>query len=285
MEKKTNKLLINVMKNAFFGDYKTNRIIPILLLVNASVFVFVNLSQHLFGFYPEKLLGFPADPGKFIFRFWSVFTYMYTHENLSHLINNLIWLYFMGQAFQVVIGGHRLFSVYVFGGFCGALAYLLSGTVLEGFHGSILIGASAAVMAIAVAIGFYSPNMPVNVIFIGEVRIKWVVIACFLLSTVIDASENTGGKISHIGGAIFGMIYAIQLKNGREIGFGFFDISKWKKRNVKLVHKSEKNKGLGNLTQIEKQKILNEILDKINKSGYDSLSGKDKEILHELSKN
>ena len=273
------------MKKAIHFSYNSNQILNYLIIVNAAVFILVNLSTHLFGINPEIFLGFPSDLSNFLFRFWTFFTYMFTHADLGHVFYNLVWLYFMGQAFQVVLGSGRIFFVYVLGGIGGALAFLLFGALFPHLGGNILIGASASVMAIAVAIGFYAPEMPVNMLFIGEVKIKWVVLVCFLLSTLIDFSVNTGGKISHLGGAIFGMIYAIQLKKGIEFKLKIPAFKKNKKSNLKLVYRSNKKTELNSLSKEEKQKLLNEILEKIHQSGYESLSSKEKEILHELSKN
>ena len=149
--------------------------------------------------------------------------------------------------------------------------------------GGNLLGASAAVSAVAVVVGIMAPNMPVNLMLIGEVKLKWVVIASFVLSTLIDFSINTGGKISHIGGALFGLFYGLQMKSGKDISLIFSNLFK-RSSKLKVVHRQGNSpKDTGN-SKSDEEKMLNELLDKINKSGYDSLSRSEKEILHQLSR-
>jgi membrane associated rhomboid family serine protease len=217
----------------------------------------------------------------FLSHAWGIFTYMFSHIELSHVFYNMLWLFFMGQIFTVVIGEQRLLFTYLFGGLSGAILFLITAQLFSKQE-SFLIGASASVMAIVVAAGTYAPNMPVSVFLIGEVKLKWLVVASFIMFSLIDLSVNTGGKISHIGGALFGFIYGIQLKKRNDIGAWFERLIN--RQNLKVVHRRKFTDEEYNLVKRQNEKTLDELLDKINRSGYDSLSKSEKERLHELSK-
>lgn len=252
-----------------------------LLIINIGLFLIVNLVHNLSPFDLSDYLALPSWPSLFVVRFWTLFSYMFMHFEIGHILNNMIWLFFMGQLFNVILGNQRMLFVYVMGGLCGGILFMLLGNIFPQLGGR-LVGASAAVMAISVTCGFYMPNMLVNVMFIGEVRLKWVVLVSFILSSVIDISSNTGGKIAHLGGALFGMIYALQLKKGNDIASGFTSLFK-RKNKLKVVHKKAVSDDVYNATKADEQRMLDEILDKINRSGYESLSKRDKENLHRLS--
>jgi membrane associated rhomboid family serine protease len=269
--------------NKIFGNFKSSGILVKLIVVNVAVFLILNLSYHFGSLDLSKYTVMYSEPFAFLTHFWGLFTYMFTHMDLGHVFYNMLWLFFMGQAFISIIGANRVFFVYLFGGISGGLLYMLSALVFPQLDGALL-GASAAVMAITVAIGFYAPNLPVNVFLIGEVKLKWVVLGSFVMFSLIDFSVNSGGKISHIGGAVFGMIYGIQLKNRRDIGTWFTNLFQPRSK-LKLVHSTRLSDEEYNYNRNQKEKTLDELLEKIHKSGYDSLSKKDKETLHRLSKN
>jgi membrane associated rhomboid family serine protease len=197
---------------------------------------------------------------------------MFTHLELSHIFFNMIYLYFMGEIFSSIVGEKRLWFVYIFGGIAGAVFFSLFFNLFV--HGNYyLLGASASVTAISIVTAIYAPNLPVSVFFIGSFPLKWVVLVLFLLSTIIDISVNTGGKVAHIGGAFFGLLYGMQLKKGNDL-MDLFK-RKTKSKNLKVVHQNRPVDG--------DEKTLDEILDKINKSGYESLSKQEKETLQKIA--
>ncbi|HEY1038054.1 MAG TPA: rhomboid family intramembrane serine protease [Bacteroidia bacterium] len=266
------------------GSFKASGTLIQLIIINVAVFLICNLAFHLSG-RELNLADYTAaysEPMDFVKHLWGVFTYMFTHLDLGHVFYNMLMLFFMSQLFVAIIGNNRLLFVYLAGGICGALLFFISALIIPGIGGK-LIGASASVTAIAVAIGFYAPNMPVHLFLFGEVKLKWVVTAVFVMSSLLDISMNTGGKISHIGGAIFGMIYGLQLKNRNDIGTWFNDLGK-RRSKLKVVHNTSRDDYEYNKARFEEQKSLDELLEKIHKSGYDSLSKKEKDTLHRLSK-
>ncbi len=159
------------------------------------------------------------------------------------------------------------------GGLVGALFYFLLYSLILN-KDVVLLGASASVMAVAVVTAIYAPDLPVSVFFIGSFPLKWVVLVLFIVTSIIDIADNTGGKVAHIGGAFFGLLYGMQLKKGNDL-MGFFKRKpKTQSKNLKVVHSIQMDAD---------EKTLDEILDKINKSGYESLSKKEKETLQKIA--
>ncbi|NCO54090.1 MAG: rhomboid family intramembrane serine protease, partial [Bacteroidetes bacterium] len=154
------------------------------------------------------------------------------------------------------------------------------------------LGASAAVIAVVVAISFYIPNNKVNLMFIGEVKLKYIALFTIVIDLLSIASENSGGHIAHLGGAFFGFIYAVQLKNGMNLfgwiknPFSNFTIDFKRKPRMKATYNKAKDMDDRdyNYEKAKQQKEIDVVLDKIAKSGYDSLSKKEKEILFNTSK-
>jgi membrane associated rhomboid family serine protease len=253
-----------------------------IIVANVAVFIFVNIIHNFSSFNILSYLELPSFPEQLITRFWTLFTYMFTHLSLSHLFFNMIWLFSMGQIFNLLLTQNRLFPVYILGGLCGGILFIISYLFFPSLiTGGYLIGASAAVSAISIIAAVMAPEMPVNLIFIGEVKLKWVVLGAFILSTLIDFSINTGGKISHIGGALFGLLYGVQMKKGNDILNGWYNVFK-RRPKMKIVHGERAKSGFENRESDEEK--LNFLLDKINKSGYESLTKSEKEQLHRLSR-
>jgi len=272
-----------------------------LIYINTAVFLFfvvLKIITFLFdvGEIESTILGYLAAPAAFdklILRPWTVFTYMFLHVEFFHLLFNMLWLWWFGKIFVDYFDQKRLVSVYIMGGLAGALLYIISFNLFPGFsdliHVSIALGASAAVMAIVVATAVYVPDYTVYLIFIGPVKIKWVALVIFLMTSLFDFSVNSGGKIAHIGGAIMGYLYSASYRSGKDITRGinrFFDsIATWFKPRpkMKVTYKKPMNDYEYNKTKADHQEQINKILEKISKGGYDSLTKEEKEILFKES--
>ena len=215
----------------------------------------------------------PSNISELPLRFYTPLTYMFTHMELGHIFFNMIYLYFMGEIFSSIVGEKRLWFVYICGGLVGAFlfSFFFNLFVAGNYY---LLGASASVTAISIVTAIYAPNLPVSIFFIGSFPLKWVVLVLFILSTIIDISVNTGGKVAHIGGALFGLLYGMQLKKGNDLMEFFKRKPKAKSKNLKVIH---------NIKMDADEKTLDEILDKINKSGYESLTQKEKETLQKIA--
>jgi membrane associated rhomboid family serine protease len=220
---------------------------------------------------------------------------MFLHKNFLHILFNLLWLYWFGRIFLEYLDGKKLVGVYLLGGLSGAFLYVLVYNIFPVFFKqlelSYALGASAAVMAIVISISVYVPDYAVNLLFIGRVKIIYIAIIGFLVTSVFDFSINTGGKIAHIGGALFGYLFTLQYRKGRDLTRGlnrflsaFFGIFKPKPK-VTVTHRKSESDYDFNKRKKEEQIEIDRILDKIAKSGYDSLTKQEKELLFRQSNN
>jgi membrane associated rhomboid family serine protease len=237
-----------------------------------------------------RYLSVPSSLPVLLVRPWTIITYMFTHQELLHILVNLLWLYWFGKIFLEYLDQKKLVAVYLLGGISGAITYVLSYNIFPAFQGVVgesvpLLGASASVMAIVVAIAVYVPDYTVYLFLLGKVKIKYIALGIFVLTSVMDFSVNSGGKLAHIGGALFGYLYILSYKQGRDMGKGInkiidFFVTLFKPaKKLKVTYKRPSDDFEYNKIKVDHQKEINKILDKISKGGYDSLTKTEKEIL------
>ncbi|MBN1598605.1 MAG: rhomboid family intramembrane serine protease [Bacteroidales bacterium] len=287
------------------ASFRNGTAVVKLIYINLAVFIVVKLFYVflvLFGA-PDladsflSYLMLPASLEKLLHRPWGVISYMFLHFDFLHILFNLIWFFWFGRIFLRYLNEKQLIATYLLGGIFGAALFILSYNVLPGLivHMPMAeaLGASASVTAIIIAISFYAPNYTVNLIFIGPVKIKYIAIFFIITDLLQIASENAGGHIAHLGGAIYGYLFAMRLKQGKDVGKflnNFFDfiVNLFKRQPKMKVSYRNNTKGMDdmeyNKTKAEAQKEIDRILDKIAKSGYDSLTKKEKETLFKMSK-
>lgn len=272
-----------------------------LILINIAVFLFINLFV-LFGFLfnnPDvsntvlSLFSVPSNFGRLLFRFWTIFTYMFTHQDFWHLLGNMLWLYFLGSLLLNVIEQKDFLILYILGGLSGALFFIISFNVFPAFtvekHFSILLGASGSVTAIVIAVATLIPNE--NIYLFGIVRIRLFIIAIFMLvyDFFLLKSSNAGGHFAHLGGALYGFIFALQLKKGNNIQN--FAHNLWgslfeRNRKIKIVKNNLKSNNDYDFTMNKNQirQEIDRLLDKISLHGYNSLNKKERDFLKKYSK-
>lgn len=277
-----------------------------LLIINVAVWLLVSVVlvfAFLFNIAEEgaqgviiDLFAVPSSLGELALRPWTLFTYMFLHINFFHILFNMLWLYWFGRIFLEFLGKRQLLATYILGGLAGGVLYIFAYNVFPVFSEALpfshALGASAAVMAIVTAIAFYTPNYSIHLFLIGRIRIVYIAIVLFVLDFFMIRSGNSGGHIAHIGGAIYGFIYAGYLRRGRDWS-NIIDL--FSMRGLKRYFTTTKKPGGGedfgrpisdeeyNYHKAEQQKIIDRILDKISKSGYDSLTKEEKEILFKSS--
>lgn len=268
-----------------------------LIYINIGVFLILVIVSGI-GFLlnnPEisgkalDLFSVPASFSALLARPWTLITYMFTHKEVLHILFNMLWLYWFGRIFLEYLDERKLVAVYLLGGISGALVYILSFNIFPVFAGvvseSVAIGASASVMAIVIAIAAYVPDYVIQLFLFGRIKIKYMALGIFVLTSIMDFSVNSGGKLAHIGGAFFGYIYTVNLKHGHDMGKGFnriidFFVTAFKPRKkLKVTHKRVATEYEYNKIKAEHQKVINGILEKISKGGYDSLTKEEKQIL------
>jgi membrane associated rhomboid family serine protease len=272
-----------------------------LIYINVAVFIAITIVAVI-GFLlnnPEisgKALNIFSVPSSFKFlllRPWTLITYMFVHKDIWHILFNMLWLYWFGKIFLEYLDQRKLVAVYLLGGISGAVVYIVSFNVFPAFTGivaeSVAIGASASVMAIVIAIAAYVPDYTIHLFLFGRIKIKYMALAIFVLTSVMDFSVNSGGKLAHIGGAFFGYFYTINLRHGRDIGKGFNSVIDLfvtifkPRKKLKVTYKKAATEYEYNKTKTEHQARINNILEKISKGGYDSLTKVEKETLFKES--
>ncbi len=286
-------------------SFKSGSSLIKLIYINLAVFLAVKIIGVIFfllsinpTFSIVNWFAVPADIGNLMYKPWTVFTYMFLHQDFIHILFNMLWLYWFGLIFLRYFDDKKLLSVYLVGGLFGAALFILTFNIFPAFQQvlplSIALGASASVIAIVIATSVYAPNYTINLMFIGPVKLKYIALVTIILDVLSIASSNAGGHIAHLGGALFGYLYIMQFKKGKNMTKGFdrfmdkifsffkprqkFKVS-YKKPMTDMERDIEYNKA-----KAASQKDLDKILDKIAKSGYDSLSKKEKEILFKNSK-
>jgi membrane associated rhomboid family serine protease len=232
-----------------------------------------------------------------LYRPWTIVTYMFVQEGFWHMFMNMILLYFAGRLFADLLNEKRFVAVYFLGGLAGFLTYFIAYNVFPVFDASksIIYGASASVIAILVAIATYTPNLEWRLAIIGSVKLKYIAIFFVAIDVLFLDGGNTGGRLAHLGGALFGFLFSLNLKKGNDWSKGFYAFTGFFESLVKPKKKMKvaSRQSPGYKTQYypkdskeekTRQQKIDIILDKISRSGYDSLSKEEKETLFKASK-
>jgi len=282
--------------------FKTNDALTGLIAINVAVFALYHFADLFFFLFEisspnghnsllDYWLALPADLDTLLLRPWTLLTYMFFHQGILHLLFNMLWLYWFGKIFRLYFSGWQLVNVYILGGWAGAILYILSYNFFPVFavakHFAILLGASAGVLAVVMAIACYVPKYMINLLLLGRVRL----ITIALVSTVIDIvsiskSGNAGGHIAHLGGAFLGYLFAVNIHQKKDITAWFGKFCAWigsffkPKPKLKVAYKRPPADDREyNRQKNENQQEIDRILDKISKGGYESLTRQEKETL------
>lgn len=291
-----------MLKQIFLGRNVLSR----LILINTIVFIVVNLIG-LFALLLNltssnalsplaNLLALPADLSTLASKPWTLFTYMFLQEGFFHLLFNIVMLYFGGMIFQEYLSQKKLLWTYLIGGAVGGLFFIFAFNVFPVFTtisgSAIAMGASASVLAIIIAISTYVPDYTVHLFLFGKFKLKYLAIAFIAIDVLSIQTDNPGGHIAHLGGALWGFVYAFSLKNGNDVYKIFYGLQlpkfTWKKKGTKFdTSRPKSGRPLSddeyNTRRTATQEEIDHILDKISRSGYSSLSGKEKELLFKTS--
>ena len=271
-----------------------------LIAINVLIFIANGLFTLLLGTNKESIVQWfqlPKDFFDFLAQPWSIVSYSFFHGGLGHIFWNMLVLFYVGRIFLNLFKGRRFLNVYFLGVILGGLFFMVSYNVFPAFFevNAALIGASAGVRAILIFICAYIPNQEVRLIFFN---IKlWYIGAFIVLTDLIQLSMgvNPGGQFAHLGGALLGYIYARQLLKGKDIGGGFskmvdvvanFFKKTEKKAPMKTVYRGKKSSTSTKVDYKKEshQRKIDAILDKISKSGYESLSKAEKDFLFKAGK-
>lgn len=270
-----------------------------LLYINIIAFILFGLILAFywaFGYkelYPfGRWLSAPSYLPELLFKPWSIITYMFYHEDFLHIAFNMLGLYWFGKIFLGFLSKRQLVGTYLLGGIFGYVLFLLAYNTLPVLRGNYppIIGASAAVMAILGAASFYRPNFAIYLMFFGEVKLKYIALIYILLDLVTMVGGNAGGHIAHLGGMFFGYLFATRIKKGKDITKGinlvldFFATIFKPRKKLTVSHRKPGNDMEYRKEKAVEQKDLDAILDKISRSGYDSLNKDEKEKLFKMGR-
>ncbi len=283
--------------------FKTNDALIGLITVNVAVFVLYHVVLMFYTLFAvrhhfplDRWLAVPADIETLLRRPWTLITYMFFHQGILHLLFNMLWLYWFGKIFRTYFSGWQLVNVYILGGLAGAFLYILFYNIFPVFaavkHIAILLGASAGVLAVVMAISCYVPKYTINLLFLGRIKLIYIALATVVLYIIsISTSDNAGGHIAHLGGALFGYLFAVNIQKGKDITVWFGRFCAWigsffkRKPKMKVAYKRTPTDDWEyNRQKQVNQEEIDHILDKISKGGYDSLTQKEKEILFNQKK-
>lgn len=265
-----------------------------LIVINIAVFLLFFIASFLFNTPSEVLMQWfvlPEEPIEILKQPWSLLSYSFLHGGFLHILFNMIWLNFFSKFVLNLFSEKRFLTVYLLGALYGGLLFVTAYNVFPVFQSKAgyLLGASASVSALMVFAATYSPNISFR-FFMVTIKLWQLAVGLFLLDLFrLGSGTNPGGMLSHIGGAVFGYLYAVQLAKGNDIGLWFEKIvaslaNMFKTRKstpFRKVHKTAKNSSKRKATVVkdERQIKIDGILDKIGKSGYESLTKQEKDFL------
>jgi membrane associated rhomboid family serine protease len=294
--------ILDDFKNAF--SRKNNGLIQI-ILINVTVFlvllvlhVTLKLTSNGGIYYLIKdQLALPSALGSLMYKPWTLFTYFFTQEDIFHILFNMLFLYWFGKLIEEYLGNRRLINLYILGGLAGGLLFIAMYNLFPFFAdrvaNSVLIGASGSVFAVVVGAATLMPNYTFHLLLLGPIRIKYIAAFYVVLSFARSIGENAGGDIAHLGGALLGFVFIRQLRSGKDLGRPLTAFAEWfnrlfRKRPVMRVTYQNKGKGsYGGYASphygVPNQDEIDNILDKISRSGYESLTKEEKQKLFRAS--
>ena len=299
-------------------QYRAGNMVTRIILVNLAFFVGIMLIKltlsiaidHSFPSttyenYLAPFLELPSDFVKMLTRPWTLFTHMFMHYGLFHFIFNMLWLYWFGRIVGDLIGDRKVLPIYLLSGLASAALFMLVAFFDTAFAiGGSAIGASGAVFGLTIAAAAVAPDYIIRLLFLGNVRLKYIALAAILLQLVaLTANSNAGGTFGHIGGIFMGYFFVVQLRRGNDLSrpvnrisdkiSGLFSGASRRKPKVVYRNPGRTQTRRTNLRDVNKKNSpesmsdeakLDIILEKIKSKGMQSLSEEEKEFLLKASK-
>jgi len=307
-------------------NYQRGNSVIRLIMLNVAAHLGLNillLPFFLFGISAETYwaevqnwLYLPADASKLLIRPWTLFSYMFLHSGIWHLLMNMLVLYWFGRLLNNLLKDRQIWGIYLSSGLSGGLFFLLSYNLFPAFYGqsstAVIVGASAGVMGVVLAAAALTPKASMRFILIGNVQLQYVALAFVLIDLVSVSLNNSGGHLAHLGGAAMGWLFIYLLRRGRDLSLPLHPL--FEGRQAKVTPKSRprpkmayrktesssmqasaqsqtSNNNYGGYSRsfaqkyrhLSHQECVDAILDKIRSSGYDSLTKDEKTYLDESS--
>ena len=296
-------------KTTKFTDSLQNNALVMLITINLVVFVlftFVNVF-YFFSVRPAELatarftndfynnLAIPGTFAEFIRKPWTLVTHMFYHKGIWHIVGNMLWLWMFGYIFLDLTGNKKIIPLFIYGALGGALAFMLAYNFIPALrvYNANMVGASAGIMAIVVATTMLAPGYRIFPMINGGIPLWVLTLVYLILDLALIPVENTGGHIAHLAGGFTGFLFIFFMRKGVDWSIvinRFFD---WvnnlfnpnkpkKKTKEQLFYKAERKPYVK--TPTLSQQRIDEILDKINLHGFNSLTPEEKDLLKKASK-
>lgn len=281
--------------------YTTGSLPVKFIFINVALFLIVRLSDVVctllgIGFSVAPYLELPSNLQLLLYRPYTAVSYMFFQYDILHLLFNMLWLYWFGMLFLQFFNAKQFGGLYFIGGFAGALLYLAAYNLLPYFSSaeSMLLGASASVLAIVFAVTTYAPDYKIRLFLIGEISLKYIALITIVIDLISITSQNAGGHIAHIGGALAGWLFTARWRKGKDITRPINRLidaitlvlrprhpkMQWhNQRGRRPISDDEYRRNRQNTTA-----EIDRILDKIKQSGYNALSAEEKRKLFDAGK-
>lgn len=278
-----------------------NAVVRIIAL-NVLVYLVFGLAHVLFWLFQandilslvEKKFVLYANLSNFMMQPWGILTYMFFHDGFFHILFNMLWLYWLGMLLHEYLGNTRVYQIYFVGGIFGGFLYMFSYNIFPVFssnlNDSYALGASAGVLAIVAAAATLLPNYTVMLFGVFPIQLRYIALVSVLIDLLNIPSNNAGGRIAHVGGALAGFLFIKYLYTNNDLTNVIHSVSTFfkgffkQKPTMKVHHKADSKVNFSAKANKPNQADIDAILDKISKSGYESLSSKEKELLFKASK-
>jgi membrane associated rhomboid family serine protease len=281
-----------------------------IILINTAVFLVLLMSKIILtlsqaeGIYLRILdfLWLPASTSALLYKPWTLVTSFFTHTDIFHILFNMLFLYWFGRLVDEYLGAKRVIALYFLGGVAGGVLYIVIFNLIPYFQTQVeaaqLYGASAAAFSVAVGASTLLPNYTFNLIFLGPIRIKFIALFYIILSLAQTIGPNAGGNLAHLGGALTGYLFIKLLQNGTDLGKPIYAVMNawsglfrkrpamqvtYRERQVYRTTSSFVSSSASTTIEMPNQTEIDMILDKISKSGYESLTKEEKQKLFKAS--
>jgi membrane associated rhomboid family serine protease len=288
--------------------FRSGNMVTRIILVNCIVFIVLVLLKFFTYDFPNRsdsqfftslTQNYLSTPGYWktlLTHPWTLVTSMFLHLGVWHIAWNLLVLSWFGRIVGDLLGDRRILPLYILGGLCGSLVFVIVSSYYYPGNSYHLMGASAGVMAIVVAAGVTSPDYLYHLPIIGAIKLKFIVLVVIVLDLLGTMSGNSGGAFAHLGGGFLGWLFVTQLRNGKDIGAWIEKLQQWivalfernevkPKSPLKVVHKNKQTITKQTLSNIDMRSEVDRILEKIKQQGFEKLTDTEKDVLFKASKN
>ncbi len=287
--------------------YNAGSMLMRIIYINIAVFVVLRLIGVLAAMFNPGLITLlrwvevSSNPWEVLHKPWTVLTYAFAHYEILHIFFNMLWLYWLGRIFMEYFTSKQLAGLYILGALGGAALYLVCYTWVPmlAAQPAYMLGASASVLAIVMAMAVYNPNYKIGLLFIGDVSLKWIALVTVFIDLMGIEGANAGGHIAHLGGALVGVLYAVMMRRGHDItrplNACIDKVYSWFARKEKVkgpgnpiggkaYRGNRQNTSTNSTQQGPTEADLDRVLAKIKRSGYTALTDEERDLLFSFGK-